>query len=81
MQITSAPPLPPVSTAVSEPQTLANGLPQVLTQAVAPITQKAVAPTPKSERGKKSHRRGDLEREEERKNDPEGRGDHVNLSV
>ncbi len=81
MQITSAPPLPPVSAAVSEPQTLTNVLPQVLTQAVAPITQKAVAPAPKSERSKKGHRRDDLDREAGRKNEPEGRGDHVNLSV
>lgn len=81
MQITPAPPLPPISTAVTEPQTLTTGLPQILTQAVAPITQKAVTPTPKTERGKKSHRHGDVEREEEERADAENRGDHVNLSV
>ncbi|MDD3182890.1 MAG: hypothetical protein PHD48_08830 [Alphaproteobacteria bacterium] len=82
MQITSAPPLPPVSTALSEPQTLAHALPQVLAQAAAPITQNAIAPAPKAERGKKGHRRGDPEHaDEERKDEPEKRGDHINLSV
>lgn len=81
MQITPAPPLPPMSTAISEPQTLGNVAAAVVTQAVSPITQNAVAPAPKTERGKKSHRRGDLQREEERQGEAEARGDHINLSV
>lgn len=81
MQILPSPPLPPTSTAVSQPQTLANALPQILTQAAAPITPNAVAPTPKSERGKKSRRRGELERQREEQKGSQGRGDHVNLTV
>lgn len=81
MQITPAPPLPPMSTAVSEPQTLSNVVPALAAQAVSPITQNAVAPTPKTEKSKKGHRRADAQREEERKSEPETRGDHINLSV
>lgn len=80
MQITPAPPLPPASTAVTQPQTLPNALPQVLTQAVAPVSQKAVTPTPKSERSRKSHQKGKDEKEAASEG-KEDRGNKVNISV
>ena len=82
MQITQAPPLPPTSTAVTQPQTLSNTLPQVLTQAVQPISQKAITPAPKAEKGRKS------KTQEERRKGEDGpttggekRGRNVNMSV
>ncbi|MGE4350780.1 MAG: hypothetical protein AB7E52_01165 [Bdellovibrionales bacterium] len=81
MQITPAPPMPPVSTAATEPQALTHGLPQLLTQAAAPITPNAVAPSPKSERSKKAHRRDDQDEEGKSKESSDERGDHVNFSV
>jgi len=82
MQITQAPPLPPTSTTMAQPQTLPSILPAVVTQAIAPIAQNAVAPTAKGEGGERSRRRGERSREDAPdKEGSEQRGGHLNISV
>ncbi len=79
--------LPPVPTAVSQPQAVANTLPQVLTQAVMPIGQDAVQPPPKAERSQKAKERWKRDRGDEQKRQakPEekddDRGVSLNISV